>query len=69
MGNSPEICRRHYAALMPEKMRETVEFESQATHQTGGSEKVESMFQDILDKLDGKKPEGKPKLRLVSFRD
>ena len=69
MGNSPEICRRHYAALMPEKMRETVEFESQATHQTGGSEKVESMFQDILDKLDGKKPEGKPKLRLVTFRD
>ena len=26
MGNSPEICRRHYAALMPEEMREEVEF-------------------------------------------
>jgi len=26
MGNSPEICRRHYAALVPEAMRETVEF-------------------------------------------
>ncbi len=26
MGNSPEICRRHYAALVPEEMRDTVEF-------------------------------------------
>jgi integrase len=26
MGNSPEICRRHYAALIPEQMRDTVEF-------------------------------------------
>jgi len=27
MGNSPDICRRHYAALMPEEMRDTVEFD------------------------------------------
>lgn len=27
MGNSPEICRRHYAALVPEEMRDTVEFD------------------------------------------
>ena len=26
MGNSPEICRRHYAALIPEAMAESVEF-------------------------------------------
>lgn len=26
MGNSPEICRRHYAALIPEAMAEEVEF-------------------------------------------
>lgn len=26
MGNSPEICRRHYAALLPECLVETVEF-------------------------------------------
>ena len=26
MGNSPEICRRHYAALVPEKMHDVVEF-------------------------------------------
>ncbi len=35
MGNSPEICRRHYAALVPEKMRDTVEFDS--VHQRGPS--------------------------------
>ena len=28
MGNSPEICRRHYAALIPEQMRDAVEFEA-----------------------------------------
>ena len=27
MGHSPEICRRHYAALIPEQMRDTVEFD------------------------------------------
>lgn len=26
MGNSPEICRRHYAALVPEELVEAVEF-------------------------------------------
>ena len=26
MGNSPEICRRHYAALMPESLIDSVEF-------------------------------------------
>lgn len=29
MGNSPEICRRHYACLVPEAMRDEVEFGSQ----------------------------------------
>ena len=28
MGNSSEICRRHYAALIPEEMRDTVEFDA-----------------------------------------
>lgn len=28
MGNSPEICRRHYAALVPEEMRDSVEFDA-----------------------------------------
>ena len=26
MGNSPEICRRHYAALLPESLAKTVDF-------------------------------------------
>ena len=26
MGNSPDICRKHYAALMPQEMRDEVEF-------------------------------------------
>ena len=30
MGNSPEICRRHYAALMPESLIDSVEFASPA---------------------------------------
>ena len=28
MGKSPEICRRHYAALIPEAMTADVEFGS-----------------------------------------
>ena len=27
LGNSPDVCRKHYAALIPEQMRDTVEFE------------------------------------------
>ncbi len=27
LGNSPEICRRHYAALQPETLAEAVEFD------------------------------------------
>ena len=26
MGNSPEICRRHFAALAPEALEDNVEF-------------------------------------------
>jgi integrase len=31
LGNSPEICRRHYAALVPEAMLSTVEFSGEGT--------------------------------------
>ena len=30
MGNSPEICRRHYAAIIPEALADTVEFDDRA---------------------------------------
>ncbi len=29
MGNSPEICRRHYAALVPQSLRSAVEFDQE----------------------------------------
>ncbi|MBN2136967.1 MAG: tyrosine-type recombinase/integrase, partial [Sedimentisphaerales bacterium] len=54
MGNSPEICRRHYAALIPEQMLETVEFEDVAS--LNGSGHIEAMLGEILDRLDGKEP-------------
>jgi len=31
MGNSPEICRRHYAALLPEALAGTVDFLASTT--------------------------------------
>lgn len=30
MGNSSEICRRHYATLLPESLMQSVEFEEEA---------------------------------------
>lgn len=63
MGNSPEICRKHYAALVPEKMHDVVEFAP------GGSPKVattEAMLQQILERLDQKEPASiGPKFRLI----
>jgi len=35
MGNSPEICRRHYAALIPEQLRDEVEFATPVASATG----------------------------------
>ena len=34
MGNSPEICRRHYAALIPEALADAVEFPTAAPDRT-----------------------------------
>jgi integrase len=61
MGNSPEICRRHYAALMPEKMHDVVEFNPTSPPT---AEKTEGMLKQILEKLDQKEPV-LPKLRLI----
>jgi integrase len=63
MGNSPEICRRHYAALMPEKMHDVVEF-SPGNSPTG--DKTEAMLKQILERLEQKEPApAGPKLRLI----
>ena len=63
MGNSPEICRRHYAALMPEKMHDVVEFSPGTSPKT---DKTEVILKQILEKLDQKEPVSVgPKLRLI----
>ncbi len=53
LGNSPEICRKHYAALMPEKMHDVVEF---GTGESPKVDKTEAMLRQILEKLDQKEP-------------
>jgi integrase len=61
LGNSPEICRRHYAALIPEKMHDAVEFED-------GPEKptpTDALLRQVLAKLDELHPEKQAHLRLV----
>lgn len=65
MGNSPEICRRHYAALMPEKMHDVVEFETDTSFNDNGTKE---MLKQILDKLEQEpstESRPKPKLRIV----
>ena len=47
LGNSPDICRRHYAALIPEKMHDVVEFEKPER-----LEGTETLLQHVLARLD-----------------
>jgi len=70
MGNSPEICRKHYAALIPEKMSDVVEFVASDQIKASDGETRE-MLQQILRKLDGEKVKenSKPYLRLVKPTD
>lgn len=65
MGNSPEICKRHYAALIPERMQDAVEFEKATSVPDKTVGRVEAMFEQILEKLDYESDESKPKLRLI----
>lgn len=67
MGNSPGICRRHYAALIPEEMSEVVEFPVEGTGKVTG-DKTEKMLKEILSELKGTDT-ARPKLRLVRFDD
>jgi integrase len=53
MGNSPDICRKHYAALVPEKMHDVVEFTTSDSPKVGNTE---AMLRQILEKLDQKEP-------------
>jgi site-specific recombinase XerD len=69
MGNSPDICRKHYAALVPQEMREEVEFASPAAggpDPRGGSS---MLMQQLLQRLEllerTQKPQEPPALRIA----
>lgn len=68
MGNSPEICRRHYAALIPEEMADVVEFSLEKKDQFKDGDTKE-LLKKILSELRGEeRPERKvPDLKLVHF--
>ena len=70
MGNSPDICRRHYAALIPEEMAEVVEFSINDKTRAKDDE-TKQMLIEILEELKGKKPKGRvsPHLKLVHLDD
>jgi len=73
MGNSPEICRKHYAALIPERMRDVVEFDEkkcsvvQKTPETDRMDEMMQQMQDIKKILKGQDcdDDPKPNIRLV----
>ncbi|HSW02232.1 MAG TPA: tyrosine-type recombinase/integrase [Sedimentisphaerales bacterium] len=70
MGNSPEICRRHYAALIPEEMRDVVEFDAEEK-QTSSGDETKKMLQEILAELRGNKQAGtqSPNLKLIRINE
>jgi integrase len=70
MGNSPEICRKHYAALLPQEMREEVEFpRPEIGEGDRSSEPAPESVQQLPRKVDrlGRPQAGgpPPRLRLV----
>jgi integrase len=71
MGNSPEICRRHYAALIPEKMHDVVEFEAgddgKAQHADDAEDDSPAERRKAVpeESDDRAKPDDQPRLRLV----
>jgi integrase len=69
MGNSPGICRKHYAALIPEEMADVVEFSRSrdADPESPDDDSVKAVLELVLKKLDGAqttKPES-PRLRML----
>ncbi len=70
MGNSPEICRKHYAALIPEQMQDVVEFGradsslDQVDSKNDCMEEMMQQMQEIRDILKEQKGDAKkPNLR------
>lgn len=61
MGNSPEICRKHYAALIPEEMADVVEFTEKTTARQNDGD-TQELLREILSEIKGKPM---PKIRIV----
>ena len=69
MGNSPGICRKHYAALIPEQMQDTVEFEKEASPVEVARSETRALLEKVITRVDRieQTDQGRtqPKLRLV----
>ena len=68
MGNSPEICRRHYAALCPEKMHDVVEFQQPQPTPAGPDDRSSAVVRHLLEKieqLENEKQAEVPRLRIA----
>ncbi|MCK6486276.1 MAG: tyrosine-type recombinase/integrase [Phycisphaerae bacterium] len=75
MGNSPAICQRHYAALIPEAMHDTVEFPTEALNKgvrpSVDNAATQALVDRLLKELEARQ-EARPKepsLRLVAISD
>jgi len=65
MGNSPEICKKHYAALIPEEMAEVVEFETpKPEDEPTDDTETKALLKELLHELKGTGG-NKPRIRLV----
>ena len=54
MGNSPAICQKHYAALIPEAMHDTVEFGRPMTPQkVEQGDDTRALLKQLLARMDG----------------
>lgn len=51
MGNSPAICQRHYAALIPETMHDTVEFPTAAPRPAVGDNGSDAATKELVDRI------------------
>jgi len=67
MGNSPEICRRHYAALIPEKMHDAVEFDDASSEPALTKSAAQALLDELIARAvrQEQQPDSQPKLRLV----
>ena len=71
MGNSPEICRRHYAALLPHELRDEVEFDKKKVQndKTEAEDSTQTLLRELLakiERLERQSPSnGDPPLKIV----